>query len=232
MESKYVLSASSSSKKSDGGSRSGTSGGGTAGGGGAGKGPAKINVSDMDTLLNTVPRVSSGSVPTSFKKPTAPKPKSSSGGSHHVPTQSDESAMRMVFGSARVPDAMEVRFQEIGGDQVDFPAIRASECVDLLFLLDCTGSMEPYINQVKEDIVKLHEILKSKHVNLDMMFGFIRYTDFDMGANRTSVFKFTRSTSESSSSSSSSSSSKGTTTTTTTTTPYKSYSLSASSYAR
>ncbi|EGC34843.1 hypothetical protein DICPUDRAFT_79436 [Dictyostelium purpureum] len=64
------------------------------------------------------------------------------------------------------------------------------------FILDCTGSMGRYIEQIKKDIVNLHENLKIKYSNLDMSFGFIRYTDFDLGDTRTSILQLTKSTKE------------------------------------
>ncbi|KYQ89471.1 protein serine/threonine kinase [Tieghemostelium lacteum] len=109
---------------------------------------------------------------------------------------SDESAMRMVYGSSSTSSREERTKEKLEVIKLTFKAIRSSECVDLLFLIDCTGSMGPYINQVKKDITRLQENLKIKHSNLDMMFGFIRYTDFDMGSNNHSVLQFTRSTEE------------------------------------
>ncbi|KAF2075601.1 hypothetical protein CYY_003106 [Polysphondylium violaceum] len=171
MESKYVLSA--SSLKSD----------------------KKVNVSDMDSKSKTTTS-SPSSVKYSLSRPstsTAP-----------YGDMSDESAMRMVYGSTKREESSKSssiareektkkKMEEI---KLTFKAIRASECVDLLFLIDCTGSMGSYINQVKNDITKLQENLKVKHSNLDMMFGFIRYTDFDMGSKNHSVFQFSRSTGE------------------------------------
>ncbi|EGC34842.1 hypothetical protein DICPUDRAFT_34378 [Dictyostelium purpureum] len=145
----------------------------------------KVNVSDMDSLT--------GSMLSSYIS----KESSCSG-------FSDESAMRAVYGGTTIKDSKtkktltreertEIRKKEI---DLTFRAIRASECVDLLFILDCTGSMDLYIEQIKKDIVNLHENLKLKYSYLDMTFGFIRYTDFDQGNTKTSLLPLTKSTKE------------------------------------
>ncbi|EFA77644.1 protein serine/threonine kinase [Heterostelium album PN500] len=113
--------------------------------------------------------------------------------------QSDESALRMAFGgesstsltsSQTKKQLIANRMEEI---KMTFKAIRASERVDLLFLLDCTGSMGEYIYQVKNDLVKLQVELKANYKNLDLKFGFIRYTDFDV-EKPYSILDFTNST--------------------------------------
>eukprot|EP01133_Synstelium_polycarpum_P009750 gene9750-11386_t len=75
-----------------------------------------------------------------------------------------------------------------------FKALRMSEVVDLAFLLDCTGSMQPHIDQVKRDIASVQDNLSKRFANLDLRFAFVRYTDMDMGASRTTSLDFTNST--------------------------------------
>lgn len=189
MESKYVLSTEKESKT---------------------KPSGRVNVSDMDSISNSLSKTSLGTrkVPTSLKTDASRSGLSSGGSSKtHI---SDESALRMVYGSTPRDEKttttkdsitlakekekkIEKRNEEI---KLTFKAIRASECVDLLFIVDCTGSMDPYIEQIKSDIVKLQEALKLKHSFLDIEFGFIRYTDFDVASNRCSTFQFSRSTVE------------------------------------
>ncbi|EFA77641.1 hypothetical protein PPL_12248 [Heterostelium album PN500] len=129
----------------------------------------------------------------------SPGPQSSD---ENIPEQSDESALRMAFGgesstssltsSLTKKQLIEKKMEEIN---MTFKAIRASQRIDLLFLLDCTGSMGEYINQVKNDLVELREELKVNYKSLDMMFGFIRYTDFDV-KKPYSILDFTNKTLE------------------------------------
>ncbi|KAM9985766.1 hypothetical protein ACTFIZ_012401 [Dictyostelium cf. discoideum] len=179
MDSKYVLSTEKESKT---------------------KPSERINVSDMDSITNSLSKTSLGTrkVPTSLKTDSSKSGSSSGGSKSYI---SDESALRMVYGSTPRDDKtvtkdsitlakekkIEKRNEEI---KLTFKAIRASECVDLLFIVDCTGSMGSYIEQIKSDIVKLQEALKLKHSFLDIEFGFIRYTDFDVKSNRCSTFQF------------------------------------------
>ncbi|KAM9962297.1 hypothetical protein ACTFIR_005203 [Dictyostelium discoideum] len=190
IESKYVLSTEKESKT---------------------KPSGRVNVSDMDSISNSLSKTSLGTrkVPTSLKIDASRSGLSSGAGSSSKTHISDESALRMVYGSTpkdiktttkdsttlakEKEKKIEKRNEEI---KLTFKAIRASECVDLLFIVDCTGSMCSYIDQIKSDIVKLQEALKLKHSFLDIEFGFIRYTDYDVKSNRCSTFQFSRSTTE------------------------------------
>ncbi|EFA77643.1 hypothetical protein PPL_12250 [Heterostelium album PN500] len=115
-----------------------------------------------------------------------------------IPEQSDESAARVIHGSETSTSSLtekelvEKKMEEI---KMTFKAIRASERVDLLFLLDCTVSMGEYIDKVKDDLVELREELKDNYKKLDMLFGFIGYTDFDK-ADRYYKLDFTNKTLE------------------------------------
>ena len=63
---------------------------------------------------------------------------------------------------------------------------------DVCFLVDCTGSMGPHITAVKNNIQKLGDALQEEYKNCDLVFSFVRYTDFDLEENRTSYLPFTR----------------------------------------
>ncbi|GIQ86524.1 hypothetical protein KIPB_008395 [Kipferlia bialata] len=63
--------------------------------------------------------------------------------------------------------------------------------VDLVFLVDCTGSMDPWIAAVKESIHFIHRSLLDDNNQLQVDVAFVRYTDYDVGDNRTTVLPFT-----------------------------------------
>ena len=64
--------------------------------------------------------------------------------------------------------------------------------VDLCFLVDCTGSMARHIEAVKNCVTKLRDNLVQQHKGCDIQFAFVRYTDYDMGNDRTTCLPFTR----------------------------------------
>ena len=65
--------------------------------------------------------------------------------------------------------------------------------VDVCFLLDCTGSMRPWMKAVKDNILKWSCRLHEKYTDAQLRFAFVRYTDFDQPeATRTTLMDFTR----------------------------------------
>ncbi len=65
--------------------------------------------------------------------------------------------------------------------------------IDVCFLVDCTGSMGPYIKAVKKNIKKLRDRVQEEYKNSDVVFSFVRYTDYDQHASsRTSYLPFTK----------------------------------------
>ena len=74
--------------------------------------------------------------------------------------------------------------------------LKLSQEVDLAFLVDCTGSMQPHMNGVKEMIGSLGKKLGRDFPYLQLRLGFVRYTDFDMGANKYSTLGWTSDISE------------------------------------
>ena len=65
--------------------------------------------------------------------------------------------------------------------------------VDVCFLVDCTGSMNSYIEAVKKSITDLRSTLVQEYKECNLLFSFVRYTDYDQPAHsRTSVLNFTR----------------------------------------
>jgi hypothetical protein len=51
--------------------------------------------------------------------------------------------------------------------------------IKILFVVDCTGSMEKWINATKENIVKIVYDLKNYFPLKDIEVGFLGYRDFD-----------------------------------------------------
>lgn len=49
--------------------------------------------------------------------------------------------------------------------------------VDVVFMWDCTGSMQPLINSVKQIIKDMIEDLKIKYIDSSLFIGFIGYRD-------------------------------------------------------
>lgn len=64
--------------------------------------------------------------------------------------------------------------------------------LSLCFLVDCTGSMGPYIRAVQNHVVSMASTLAKSHSKLDLRLAFVRYTDFDEGENRHSWIDFTK----------------------------------------
>lgn len=76
-------------------------------------------------------------------------------------------------------------------------AMRKSEQVDLCFVVDCTGSMQPWIDSVKSGITDLYDAMYRKYDGCDLRVAFVRYTDYDQPeGSRTTWIDFTRSTSD------------------------------------
>ncbi len=59
--------------------------------------------------------------------------------------------------------------------------------------MDCTGSMGSYIEAVKNNISNLRDRLHEEYRNCDVVFSFVRYTDFDQpDSTKTTYLPFTR----------------------------------------
>ncbi|KAF0513376.1 kinase-like protein [Gigaspora margarita] len=71
--------------------------------------------------------------------------------------------------------------------------IEDSMNVDICFVLDCTGSMSPYIKAAKEHILKVANYVNSKNSNMEFWVGFCGYRDHYDGSNRLQIFDFTNS---------------------------------------
>lgn len=65
--------------------------------------------------------------------------------------------------------------------------------VDMVFMLDCTGSMGPYINSTKNDINTFARKICELHHQINLRLAFVGYRDHCDGSNRLSVLRFTKS---------------------------------------
>ncbi len=57
--------------------------------------------------------------------------------------------------------------------------LNASENVDVCFLVDCTGSMDPYIDNVKTIIKEGTNRLKKVYTDLKLRISFVGYRDYE-----------------------------------------------------
>ena len=64
--------------------------------------------------------------------------------------------------------------------------------INVCFLVDCTGSMGPWITKIKDNILIWKRHLLENYQNACLRFSFVRYTDFDQpSATRTTFLDFT-----------------------------------------
>ena len=56
--------------------------------------------------------------------------------------------------------------------------IIGSRMLDLVFFVDCTGSMSSWIRKVKEEIIKIMDFLTSSTIKSDVKMSFIGYRDY------------------------------------------------------
>ena len=65
--------------------------------------------------------------------------------------------------------------------------------MDLCFLVDCTGSMKPWIEAVKDTVKTLETKMKDQYKQCTMRFAFVRYTDYDQPLeSRVTYIDFTK----------------------------------------
>eukprot|EP01040_Poterioochromonas_malhamensis_P002113 gene2113-2254_t len=72
--------------------------------------------------------------------------------------------------------------------------IRHAASLDVLFLVDCTGSMNPYINKVKTKIKEFVADIIKMHTSVSLRLGFVGYRDHyneRKGEKRLEVLRFT-----------------------------------------
>lgn len=72
-----------------------------------------------------------------------------------------------------------------------FNLVRKSEQVDLAFLIDCTGSMRPYIEGVKDQIVEMVTRIQATCPDLELRVAFVGYRDLMNSSEHFTILQFT-----------------------------------------
>ena len=63
--------------------------------------------------------------------------------------------------------------------------------LELMFIMDCTGSMSSWIKKCQDEIIRIVQFIKDDNDNCEVKVSFVGYRDFDMGAKSFSVLDFT-----------------------------------------
>ncbi len=63
--------------------------------------------------------------------------------------------------------------------------------LDLMFIIDSTGSMGPWIDACKKEINSIIECIRSKYMNIEIRVSIIAYRDFCDDEHVQEVFPFT-----------------------------------------
>ena len=63
-------------------------------------------------------------------------------------------------------------------EELEISVIETSTSLDLLFIMDVTGSMEPYIDKVKEDLINIINGVIEESPGIDINLGFVGYRDY------------------------------------------------------
>jgi hypothetical protein len=74
--------------------------------------------------------------------------------------------------------------------------IKRAASLDVVFLLDCTGSMKSYIEATKNDILEFVHSILSLHPNISLRLAFIGYRDHCDKEERLAVMRFSPSVEE------------------------------------
>ena len=61
----------------------------------------------------------------------------------------------------------------------EISVIETSTSLDLLFIMDVTGSMEPYIDKVKADLINIINGIIEESPGIDINLGFVGYRDYN-----------------------------------------------------
>lgn len=80
---------------------------------------------------------------------------------------------------------------KLTGHFVRFSGKAVKENIDILFLLDCTGSMAPWIAGAKEAAESMLKFMHEYYPNSTLRAAFVGYRDFDDGADRFVIEGFT-----------------------------------------
>ncbi|RUP44963.1 hypothetical protein BC936DRAFT_148790 [Jimgerdemannia flammicorona] len=70
------------------------------------------------------------------------------------------------------------------------------QTIDVLYMIDCTGSMAPWIREAAAKVVDVAQHISHKFQGYKVRFGFLGYRDFDDGSDRFTELPFTTNVAE------------------------------------
>ena len=91
---------------------------------------------------------------------------------------------------------LESQISRINSDLMRIEPIRKAidkKSLDLMFIMDCTGSMIPWIDTARREIRSIINCLKNQFFNLKIRVSFVGYRDYSVEggeANMYSIFDF------------------------------------------
>jgi hypothetical protein len=69
-------------------------------------------------------------------------------------------------------------------------AMGVGKSIDIMFIIDCTGSMGSWIEASKREIKSIIDCVRNQHFNIQIRVSIIAYRDHCDGANISEVFPF------------------------------------------
>jgi len=84
----------------------------------------------------------------------------------------------------RVPSSSSLASQRAKNDAALSVIVKHQKGIDVLFMMDCTGSMSSWIKISQEKIVDIGDEMKKQFPNFNMRVAFIAYRDFGDGAKQ------------------------------------------------
>jgi translation initiation factor 2B subunit (eIF-2B alpha/beta/delta family) len=69
-------------------------------------------------------------------------------------------------------------------------AMGAGKSLDMMFIIDCTGSMGSWINTCKQEIKAIIDCVRNQHFNIKIRISIIAYRDHCDGEKISEVFSF------------------------------------------
>ena len=109
---------------------------------------------------------------------------------HHRHSFSRDSSRDEILAAERKLEVIKAKKEQILNL---FKRLKDAQSVDLCFMVDCTGSMERYIVEVKEKIQDLVEETRQKFSSLKLFVSFVGYRDHSEGTKRITYQEFTQS---------------------------------------
>jgi Alpha-kinase family/Zinc finger C-x8-C-x5-C-x3-H type (and similar) len=157
-----------------------------------------VDLECMDTVLGFESRVdsltlyekretsfmpSSSSSTSSGRRTSSTRPFASKTSASMKPTSSRKPTS--TAGSSRPKMSKDERLAKRKQEITDlYKVIRNAERVQLCFLMDCTGSMQPWIDHVKNAVFLLNQRLLATCANGSLETACVAYTDYDVSEDR------------------------------------------------